>query len=457
MPPGRDAAGAETADGPELARAVVRLALAAGATAAEAVVRSGTEFAAAVRLGEVEKLEQASFRKLGLRVFDGGRAAAASTSDFTAATLASMVGETLAMARAGSVDPSAGLPDPGAYAVPARRLELAFPVALEPEARIDLARRAEAAALAEDPRVANSEGAGSSDSWTEIAYASSLGVSGAYAKSVASLHAAPLAVQGAEKQRDYWLSTALDRARLETPEAVGREAARRVLRRLGARKAATGEVPVVFDPLSAARLLRHVADAASGTALVRKASFLLDRLGTRVAAPGVHIVDDALLASGLGSRPFDAEGVPSRALPIVDDGILAGYLLDAYTARKLGMASTASSAREVSGPPKAGPSNFYLRPGSATPEAIVASVRSGLYVTELIGFGVNVVSGDFSQGAAGIWIDGGALAYPVEEITVAGNLKEMLLSIEAVGNDPVMHGETFAPTVKIGKMMVSGN
>jgi PmbA protein len=441
----------------DLAEEVVRVSLAAGASAAEVVVREGKEFSTNVRLGEVEKLQQANFRKLGLRLFQDGQSASGSTSDFSPESLRRFVEDTLRMARAASSDPAAGLPEAELYAVPAPSLPLSFPVGLDASAKIELARRCESAALGFDPRITHSEGAGFSDSSTEITYASSLGIVEGYSKTVASLHAIPLAERDGQKQRDYWLTTGLDLDGLETPEQVGTLAARRVLRRLGARKVATCEVPVVYDPLAAGRLLQHLADAASGTALVRQASFLLGRLGQRIASPLVTVVDDALLAGGLGSRPFDSEGVPSRTTPIIEEGILVGYMLDSYSARKLGLRSTANSAREVSGGPKVGPSNFYLKPGEASPEAIIGSVVNGLYVTELIGFGVNVVSGDYSQGAAGMWISNGELAYPVDEITIAGNLTAMLAAVEAVGNDPVAQSETFAPTIKIGKMMVSGN
>jgi PmbA protein len=446
-------------DHQQLARDVVRMAMEAGASAAEVIVRQGSEFSAAVRMGSIEKLLQANPRKLGVRLFCDSRAAIAATSDFSPDTLRGMVGDAIAMARVASPDAAAGLPGAETYSAPAKCPELYFPAAqqLEAGSKIALAQRAEQAALGHDPRINNSEGAGFADKLVTIAYANSLGAGGSYPKTTAELYASPLAELDGGKQRDHWLSTGLDLARLESPEAIGARAATRVLRRLGGRKAATGEVPVVFDPLSAARVLSHLAEAVSGTALLRKASFLLDKLGTRIAPRGVHIVDDALLQNGLGSRPFDSEGVPSRATRIVDDGILVGYLLDSYSARKLGMQSTASSTREPSGAARVGPSNFFLEPGSLSPEEIIGSVRNGLYVTELIGFGVNIVSGNFSQGATGLWISNGELAYAVEEITVAGNLTEMLLGIEAIGNDPVAVSETFAPTVKIGKMVVRGN
>jgi PmbA protein len=257
-------------------------------------------------------------------------------------------------------------------------------------------------------------------------------------------------------QRDSWYSIVRKRTRLEDPAAVGRTAADRALRRLGARKVKTVEVPVVFDPDTAASLVRAVASAASGPSLYRRASFLLDRLGQRVAAPTVTIVDDGLMREGLGSRPFDGEGLPTARSHLVRDGVLTSYVLDTYSARKLGLASTHHAARDGSGVGVA-TTNLMLLPGTAKPRDLVASVANGLYVTELIGFGVNGVTGDYSRGAAGMWIENGELAYPVEEVTVAGNLLHMLAAIEGIGDDLVLRDRTSSPTILIGRMVVAGN
>jgi PmbA protein len=443
----------------QLAKKVVDVALNAGASSAEAVVREGVEFSTSVRMGQVEKLQQAQFRKLGVRIFQGGRSAVSATSDFSLDVLNGVVRDTLDMARAAGEDPSAGLPPEDDYRREPHSLEICFPAAtnLPAEARIDLARRCEQAALAYDARVNNSEGAGFSDSMTHTTYANSLGFCASYSKTLALLSVSPLAELEGQKQRDTWLTTHPDFSRLQSPEEVGREAARRTLRRLGARKVETCEVPVVFEPMAAGALLKHVAEAVSGTALLRKASFLVDKLGQRTASPSVTIYDDALLPGGLASRPFDAEGVPSQTTTVIRAGVLESYLLDSYAARKLGMRSTANSDRELHGGHSSGPSNFHLAAGSMTPGEIIRSVKKGLYVTDLIGFGVNIVSGNYSQGAAGLWIDNGELVFPVEEITIAGNLKDMLTSIEAVGNDLLALAETFAPTLLIGRMVVSGN
>jgi PmbA protein len=444
----------------QLARETVNLAMHAGASAAEVMVREGAEFSTSVRMGSVEKLFEANFRQLGVRVFHGNKTAVSATSDFSSSALRSLIQDALSMARAAGQDADAGLPSRELYDRNGNSgLALCFPAAqqLPPDEKISRARRCEEASLRFDPRINNSEGASFSNSVTNITYANSIGIFDSYSRSLATILACPLAELHGNKQRDYWLSTGLDASKLQSPEDVGEEAARRTLRRLGARKVATCEAPVLFDPRAAASLLSHVADAVCGTALLRKASFLLDKLGTRVASPEVTIIDDALLPGGLGSRPFDSEGIPSRATPVIEEGILRNYLLDSYSARKLGLQPTGNSTRQVSGAPMAGPSNFYLKPGKVSPEDIIASIKSGLYVTELIGFGVNIVSGNYSQGAAGIWIENGRLAYPVEEITIAGNLKDMLLSIEAVGNDLQLLSEIFAPSLKIRKMVVSGN
>ena len=256
-------------------------------------------------------------------------------------------------------------------------------------------------------------------------------------------------------QRDGWYHVTRKRARLDSPEEIGKTAARRALRRLGARQVKTTQVPVIFDPEMAASLVRHVAGAVAGPSLYRGASFLLGKLGEQIAAPGVTIIDDGTISGGLGSRPFDGEGLPMLRTVIVDKGVLTSYLLDTYSGRKLGMASTHHAARDGSGV-TVGTTNLYLAKGEADPKDLIGSVKQGLYVTELIGFGVNGVTGDYSRGAVGMWIENGELAYPVEEITIAGNLLDMFRAIDGVGNDLVFRDRTAAPTVLIGRMTVAG-
>ena len=441
----------------DLLREVLGRAAARGASAADAFAVEQQSFSAQVRLGEVETVKHAREQHLALRVFVGRAVAAASTSDLSPDSVGRLVEEAVSLARITSPDEFAGLPEASELAARVPDLGLDDPTGhdLSPEEKIDLARRCERAALDVDPRITNSEGGDFSDGRARYAYASSQGFAGEYRTSSFSLSVSPVAADNGQMQRDGWYHVSRQRARLESPEDIGRTAARRALRRLGARRVKTAEVPVVFDPDMAASLLRHVAAAASGPSLYRGASFLLSRLGQTIASPAVTIVDDGTLPGALGSRPFDGEGLPVRRTTVVERGVLSTYLLDTYSARKLGMASTHHAARDGSGV-TVSTTNLHLAAGTADPLDLIASVKNGLYVTELIGFGVNGVTGDYSRGAAGLWIENGKLAYPVEEITVAGNLLEMLQAIEGVGNDLVLRDRTSAPTVLVGKMVVAG-
>jgi PmbA protein len=441
----------------DLLAGVLREALARGGTAADGFLVEETSFAARVRLGEVETVKHAREQRLSLRVFAGRAQAAASTSDLSRGSLAALVEEATGLARITAADPHAGLPAPEELIDLVPDLALADPGAdPAPEAKIELARRMEAAALAADPRVTNSEGAEYGDRHAHYVYATADGFARGYATTSFGLSVTPVAAQNGEMQRDYWYSSARARDGLEAPEAIGRTAATRALRRLGARKVKTAEVPVVFDPETAASLVRALAGAASGPSLYRRASFLLDRLGQRVASPLVTIVDDGRLRGALGSRPFDGEGLPTGRTVLVGEGVLASYLLDTYSARKLGLRSTHHAARDGAGV-SVGTTNLMLQAGRDTPADLVRSVRAGLYVTELIGFGVNGVTGDFSRGAVGLWIENGELAYPVEEVTVAGNLLAMFQAIDGVGDDLVLRGRTAAPTLRIARMVVAGD
>jgi PmbA protein len=436
-----------------LARAAAR-----GATAADGFLVEERRFSASVRLGEVDTITHAHDQRLSLRVFAGRASAAASTSDLSRDSLERVVDEATALARITTEDPHAGLPEAGELIDRVPDLELSDPGGHDfpPEAKVELARRAEAAALQADPRVTNSEGAEFYDRQARYAYATSHGFARSYATSSFGLTVAPVAGTNGDMQRDAWYSTVRHRARLEEPEAIGRTAAARAVRRLGARKVQTTEVPVIFDPETAASLVRSIAGAASGPSLYRRASFLLDRRGQRIAAAGVTIVDDGLIPGALGSRPFDGEGLATRRTVVVGDGVLESYLLDSYSARKLGMTSSHHAVRDGAGV-GVGTTNLMLLPGTAPPAELIGSVRRGLYVTELIGFGVNGVTGDYSRGAAGLWIENGQLAYPVQEVTVAGNLLEMFAAVDGIGNDLVLRDRTAAPTLKIGRMVVAGS
>jgi PmbA protein len=369
------------------------------------------------------------------------------------------VDDTCALARATAQDTYSGLPAPDDLARTIPDLDLlderGRSLSIEEKSRVAL--DAEKAALDFDARITNSEGGAFSAGISRVLYANSHGFSGEYRGSSYGVSVAPVASSNGSMQRDYWYSSQRKFSRLESPIAVGKRAAERALRRLGARKAKTCECPVVFDPEIAATLLRQLSSAISGYSLYKGASFLVGKLGEKIASDLVTVVDDGTIPEALGSRPFDGEGLATRKKTIVERGVLRSYLLDTYSGKKLGLASTANAARSVGDAPGVSPMNFFLLPGTHTPEEIVASVEDGLYVTELIGFGVNLVTGDYSRGAVGLWIEKGKLAYPVEEITIAGNLKEMLGNIEMIGNDLELRNRIAAPTIKISRMTIAGN
>ncbi|MBI4490593.1 MAG: TldD/PmbA family protein [Deltaproteobacteria bacterium] len=443
----------------ELARDILAQARAKGASQGDVVMVESESFFVTVRLGEIEKISQAQEKRLGLRLFFGSSSATASTSDISKGSIERLVNDTCTMARFTAQDKYSGLPAREELAQTFPDLDLLDDSArsLSVEERTRLALETEKAALSFDPRITNSEGAEFSNQINRVIYANSHDFAGEYHGSTYSLSVVPVAALNGSMQRDYWYSSQRKFSRLESPEAVGEKAARRALRRLGARKIRTREVPVVFDPQIAAALLRHLSQALSGYSLYRGASFLVGKLGGKIASELVTVVDDGVIPAALGSKPFDGEGLPTRKKTIVDKGVLQSYLLDTYSGRKLGHPSTGNAARSVGEPPGVAPTNFYLSPGSHTPEKIIASVEEGFYVTELIGFGVNLVTGDYSRGAVGLWIDKGELAYPVEEVTIAGNLKDMLLNIEMVGNDLELRDRISAPTVKISRMTVAGD
>ncbi len=427
-----------------------------GATGADVMVADGETLSVQVRVGAVDRLTKAREKRLGLRVFFGQRSASASTSDFSRDSLERFVGETCSLAQAVIEDPVSGLPEPGAYATEFPELNIYDPTKLQTDQQIDLAMRAERAAFAADSRVTNSEGAECDSSSGRIVLANSHGFLGNYANSSFSLSVSPIASDAAGMQRDYWYGVDRSFAKLESPESIGQEATRRTVRKLGARKVPTCSAPVVFDPEVAGGLLGHLCSALSGYALYKGASFLIGQLGNQIAPDFVTIYDDGLMPGGLGTRPFDGEGLPTRKQAVVERGRLKSYLLDTYSGRKLGLASTGNAARSIGESPSAGPTNFYMVPGTTSPEAILASVKKGLYVTDLIGFGINMVTGDYSRGASGFWIENGELAYPVEEITIAGNLKQMYGNIDTIGTDLVFRGRIACPTVKLAEMTIAG-
>ncbi len=453
--------GAGDGAGPIVERAVA-WACEAGASQADAMLVESDSIEARVRGEEIDFVKQARERCLGIRALvaetGGLHVAVTSTSDLSPVAVQAMAKEAVALARATAADPAAGLPV-GDFASDLPDLELWDPGDrhVSVEARVEDARRAEAAARAVDPRIHNSEGSQVSSEFSRLSLANSSGFQSQYESARHSLFAEPLAQQnGGGMQRDYWMTVGRRLATLEDPARVGRRAAERALRRLGARRIPTCEVPVLFDAMTAPSLLRQLASCLNGYAIYRQASFLAERMGERVASPLVNAVDDGRLPGGLGSKPFDGEGLATRRNILVEKGELRSWLLDSYSARKLGLVSTGNATRAAGSAPAVGPTNLWIEPGETTLEAMVADTPRGLLVTELIGMGFNPVTGDYSRGAAGIWIEGGELAYPVEEITIAGNLGDMLLDIDTVGSELLWLGRVAAPPLRIARMMVAG-
>ena len=441
------------------AEALLKKAMKQGASGGDILIVEGDSFSTQVRLDEVEKISSARGKNLGLRLFFGNRSAITSTSDLSASSLDRLLSDTCELAKIAEEDSFSGLPS---YEICAKE----FPEldiidegigTLSIDEKIDLARRTERAALEHDSRLSNSDGADFSHSSNEVLYVASNGFHGAFQGTGTSLSVAPIATENGQMQRDYWYTSKRKLQQLEAAESVGQTAARRTLRRLGARKVKTQEAPVVFDSEVAVSLVGHLASALSGYALYKKASFLCDQIGERIASDNISLYDDPTLPSGLGSRPFDGEGLPSYKKTVVEEGVLKSYLLDTYSGKKLGLPSTGNAVRGTGGSPSVGTSNFQMVPGPYSPKEIIRSVKWGLFITELIGFGVNMVTGDYSRGAVGIWIENGELTHPVEELTIAGNLKEIFQNIVMLGNDVDQTRRTAAPTLKIANMMIAGN
>ncbi|MFT7623257.1 MAG: PmbA protein, partial [Myxococcota bacterium] len=413
-----------------------------GASAADAIGVDYVEGNVRVRLGEVETIQRARQRRLGLRVFFGKSQAITASGDLRPETLDRLVDDTCDMARVTAEDPFSGLPDAAACAAAhVQRPDLYDPAGedFDLEAGADWARRAEAAAMDADPRIDNSEGGEFGFSSVLRTYAASGGIQGSYRSSSFSGYVVPVARHEGTMERDWWFTQRRKFGDLESPETIGRIAAERTLRRLGATQAKTCKVPVVWDARMASRLIGYLASAASGYAIYRGASYLRDRLGDRVASDAITLVDDGTLAGGMGTKPYDGEGIGTTRKALVHEGVLQSYLLDTYSARKLEMESTGNAARSVGDAPTVGATNLHLLPGEVEPSALLDGIKDGFYVTELIGFGVNTTTGDYSQGASGLWIRDGKLAEPVNEITIAGTLNDMLCNVDLVANDLDVH------------------
>ncbi len=437
----------------DLAERLVAAAGRAGADAADALAVRSVSLAVEVREGAVEESERSEGDDVGLRAFVGPRQAVVSTNDVNA-DVAELAQRAVAMAKAAPEDPFAGLADPARLARDVPDLDLLDPDLPTVALLEERAQRAEHAGLAVKG-VTKSGGASASAGIGGMVLVTSHGFRGAYLSSGQSVSMTAIAGEGTAMERDYDYSSTLHGADLDPPEKVGRTAGERTVERLNPRKVKSKRVPVVFDRRIAGSLVSHLASAINGAAVARKTSFLKDRLGQRLFRPGIQVLDDPLRRRGLRSRPFDAEGVATRRLAVVEDGVLASWILDSATARELGFASTGHAQRGVSSTPAPGPSNLHLATGSDTPEALMADIAEGFYVTDLIGVGVNQVTGDYSRGASGFWIENGKRSYPVSEVTIAGNLIEMFQTL-LPANDLEFRFGTNAPSVRVEGLTVAG-
>ena len=438
----------------DLAERLVSAARKAGADAADAVAGGSVSQSVEIRDGAVEESERAEGDDVGLRVLVGKRQAVVSTNDLRADGVAALAERAVAMARVAPDDKFAGLADPSLLARDFPDLDLVDPDLPNVGRLEQLAREAEAAAM-DVSGVTKSGGASASAGIGGMVLVTSHGFHGAYLGSRYGVSMTAIAGEGTAMERDYDYSSTLHAADLDPPEKVGRKAGERAVERLNPRKASTGRVPVVFDPRVAGSLVNHLANAVNGAAIARKTSFLMDKLGQQIFAKGIRIIDDPLRKRGQRSRPFDGEGVAGRGLAMIEDGIHTTWLLDCVTARELGRETTGHAQRGVSSTPSPGPTNLHLEPGSLDPDALIADIGEGFYVTDLIGMGVNVVPVDYSPGASGFWIDKGKRSYPVSEVTIAGHLNDIFRSL-ASANDLEFRYGTNAPTLRVEGLTVAG-
>jgi PmbA protein len=438
---------ADTGAARQLVGEVLALAAARGARQAEAAVSLASALSATVRMGEVDTVEHHRDKGLGVTVYFDHRKGSASTSEFSAAAVAKAVEAACDIARATSADPCAGLADAEMMAREVPDLDLCHPWEIEAKDAIAIALACENAARASDPRIRNSEGATVSRRNSSSAYGNSHGFTGAWLATSHSVSCTAIAEEGDSRQRDFWYSVARRPLDLESPEAIGRRAAERAIARLGARAIGTVTVPVIFEARAATSLFGHFVAAVSGGNLYRKASFLVDALGEQVFAPHVTIDEQPHIPRGIGSAPFDNDGVATRTRHLVEGGVLRSYVLGAYSARKLGMQTTGNAG---------GVHNLTVAGGSARLDALMREAGTGLLVAELMGFGVNTVTGDYSRGASGFWFEGGEIRQAVEEVTIAGNLRDMFRGIIAIGNDLDLRGNIRTGSVLIDRMTVAG-
>jgi PmbA protein len=447
-------ADAEKSNAIDLLHDLITRARRAGADAADAVFVEGVSLSHGRRLGKTEKLERSEGHDLGLRVFVGRQQAVVSSSDRSPEALGELVERVVAMARMVPEDPYCGIAEPGEIAHEWPQLDMADPEEPAAEVLIERARAAEEAALAV-PGVTNSEGAEAGWGRSQVALAASNGFAGGYSGTSHGVSASVLSGQGTQMERDYDFASAVYAADLRDPAEIGKTAGERAVKRLGARKMATCRCPVVFDPRVARGLISALLGAISGPAIARGTSFLKDKLGERIFSEAITIIDDPHRQRGRRSKPFDGEGLANRRCAIIDQGVLTTWLLDLRSARQLQLKSTGHAARGTSSPPGPAPTNVWIAPGALSPQALIADIQSGFYVTEMMGMGVNGVTGDYSRGAAGFWIDKGEVAFPVSEMTVAGNLKDMFLRLIAA-DDLEFKAGIDSPTLRIDDLTVAG-
>ncbi len=445
----------EPDDALNLLQDLIAQARAAGANAADALLADSVSLSNAQRLGALERLEREESQDLGLRVLVGKRQAMVSSTDVSPQALDELVERAVAMARSVPEDPYCGLAEPDQLAQSIPELDICDAGEPAPEQLIEQARACEDAARAV-AGVTNSEGAEAGWSLSRIALAASNGFAGNYAVSRHSVGVAVLAGEGLGMERDYDFASVVYGADLEDPETIGRRAGERTVKRLGARKAATAKVPVVYDPRVAGGLLGHFASAVNGITVARGTSFLKDKMDQPVFAEAITVVDDPHRPRGLRSKPFDGEGVANARRNIVEAGVLKTWILDLRSARQLGLATTGNASRGTSSPPGPAATNLYLEPGGQSPEALIGEIDEGFYITEMMGMGVNGITGDYSRGAFGYWIEKGVLTYPVSEVTVAGNMKDMFLALTPADDLEFRYGVN-APTLRVDGMTISGN
>jgi len=444
----------ETGAALDLLQDLIGRARRAGADAADAVLFEGVSLSHARRLGKTEKLERSEGQDLGLRVFIGRQQAVVSSTDRSPEALAQLVERAVAMARTVPEDPYCGIADPAEITHAWPSLDMLDPAEPTAEVLIERARAAEEAALAVTG-VTNSEGAEAGWARSSVALAASNGFAGAYSGSSHGVSASVIGGSGTGMERDYDFSSAIFAADLRDPAEVGKSAGERAVKRLGAKKMPTCRCPVVFDPRVARGFISHLLGAISGPAIARGTSFLKDRLGERIFPEAIAIIDDPHRRRGLRSKPFDAEGIANRRRAIIDKGVLTTWLLDLRSARQLGLETTGHAARGTASPPSPSATNVWIEPGALSPQALIADIESGFYVTEMMGMGVNGVTGDYSRGAAGFWIDKGEIAFPVSEMTVAGNLKDIFARLQAA-NDLEFKAGADSPTLRVDDLTVAG-